>query len=283
VSSSVRLVWSEWIPLREMGTFPAKPGLYRVRRVGFDGVDYIGQTGTTLRIRLGMLRGVFADVMPYRDPHTAAPALWALRHSLGCDFEASTTVVEDSTPRRKGLEAAAIASYRQERSRSPTANFGRMPDGYRMSTHNNRRLVERGRRFRGGPSESMETSHAIGVAPVGALDGDELGPGWCGHAWTDWTPIDGALVPRGAEGLYRIRADSLLYIGEGRILPRLRAHLAKTRKPGRQGEIFGDPSRLLCSYVVGDWLSHQREELETDLIGAYVLSTGSPPGAQYFG
>src|ERR1043166_8492915 len=29
----------------------------------------------TLRARLGMLRGIYGPVMPYRDPHTAGPAL----------------------------------------------------------------------------------------------------------------------------------------------------------------------------------------------------------------
>jgi hypothetical protein len=40
--------------------------------------------------------------------------------------------------------------YRLEAGRSPTANFGRMPAGYRMSTGNNARLVASGRRVRGG-------------------------------------------------------------------------------------------------------------------------------------
>ena len=52
-------------------------GLYRIRRAGRDDLDYIGQTGLRLRDRLAMLRGIYRDKMPYRDPHTVAPALWA--------------------------------------------------------------------------------------------------------------------------------------------------------------------------------------------------------------
>src|SRR5207237_1242306 len=61
---------------------PALPGLYRIRHVGFDGLDYVGQTGAGsmhLRQRMGMLRGVYGDVMHYRDRHAAGP-----QPSFGC-------------------------------------------------------------------------------------------------------------------------------------------------------------------------------------------------------
>ena len=60
---------------------PLLPGLYRIRRMGRDDLLYSGQTGMgtmTLRKRFGILRGVNGEVMPYRDLHTAEPALWAL-------------------------------------------------------------------------------------------------------------------------------------------------------------------------------------------------------------
>src|SRR6478752_5476337 len=49
------------------------PGLYQIRRVGRENLDYIGQTGAgtmTLRRRLAMLAGVYQAHMPYRAPHT---------------------------------------------------------------------------------------------------------------------------------------------------------------------------------------------------------------------
>lgn len=54
------LRWSVWTLLRDASRAPEVPsalGLYRIRRSGFDGLDYIGQTGdgsTTLRKRLAM-------------------------------------------------------------------------------------------------------------------------------------------------------------------------------------------------------------------------------------
>ena len=109
------LRWGGWRPLATASRdpeIPHRPGLYRIRRMGRDDVDYIGQTGMgtmTLRKRLGMLRGVYGKLMPYRDPHTAGPALWALYHQTGVDFEVPAVPVEGSTPWRKGLEALAIA------------------------------------------------------------------------------------------------------------------------------------------------------------------------------
>ena len=57
-----------------------------------------------------------------------------LRHSEGCQFEASTTVFEGYDAQRKGLEALAITLYRYEHGGSPTANVGRIPFGYRGSS-----------------------------------------------------------------------------------------------------------------------------------------------------
>ena len=119
--------------------------------MGRDDLDYIGQTGMgtmTLGKRLGMLRGVYGERMPYCDPHTAGPPLWALWHQTGEDFEVSVVPVEGSTPWRKGLEALATALYRQEHGRSPTFGFGRMPVGYRASSSHSRRRPETGRILR---------------------------------------------------------------------------------------------------------------------------------------
>src|SRR3954452_14368565 len=108
------LVWPAWLPLWEcwLGrTLPNVPGLYRIRRVGRDDLDYIGQTGKggmTLKKRMGMLRGVYGEEMPYRDPHTAGPALWALRHMSQCDFEVSVAEVIGETPSEPELRAVIV-------------------------------------------------------------------------------------------------------------------------------------------------------------------------------
>lgn len=287
------LAWTPWIPLLSAPNdrvIPRSPGLYCIRRVGRTDVDYIGQTGTQLGQRLAMLRGVHAAQMPYRDPHTAAPALWALRHATGCDFEVSVTPVIGSTPWRKGLEALAIGLYRQEHGCSPTVEFGRMPSGYRSSSGNNARLVRLGKRFRGGPAvDLILDSHASGVPPIGPFGDQPQASDWCGHTWSDWALLaEGMrLVPDGV-GLYRIRGDSpqtLLYVGQGLIPARPLAHLAKLRAPvHNQARILAAQTRLECSWVLSDfWLSHHRLELETDLIAAHLWSTGEIPAAQFVG
>jgi len=254
------LNWSAWRPLvgaARDSAIPHAPGLYRIRRVGREDLDYVGQTGRSLRGRLGMLRGIYAEIMPYADPHTAGPALWALHRAVGCEFEALTVSVEGSTPWRKGLEALAIALYRQEHGRSPTVEFGRMPHGYRASSSYNRRLLEAGRVYRGGACEGIEASHAPGIPPVGPLAGDPQGPEWGGHAWSPWVLLSEIRkhAPIGS-GLYRIRGQDpggLLYVGQGGVANRLIAHAGKIRTPGlAQGEIFAAAGTLECSWVVND-------------------------------
>ncbi len=288
------LVWSAWVPLEGCwrgAMIPTLPGLYRIRREGRNDLDYIGQTGSGsmhLRRRLGMLKGVYAAEMPYRDPHTAAPALWALRHATGDAFEVSVCPVEGTTPWRKGLEALAIALHRQEHGRSPTVEFGRVPMGYRPSSQNNARLVAAGMRFRGGPSLDPHTAHEPGVPPAGPLDGDPEGETWCGHVWSPWVE-PGALetLCSGGSGLYRLRGESpsgLLYVGQGLVRPRLAAHLGKMRDPDdAQGRVFASARVSGCSWVMGDLLPHQRLELENDLIAAHLLATGRVPMAQFLG
>lgn len=226
-------------------TIPVEPGLYRIRRAGSAEVDYIGQTGLALRQPLAMLVGVYKPEMPYRDPHTAGPALWAIHHATGCHFEASVCPIEGSGPWRKGWETVAISLYRQEHRHSPTFNFGRMPIGYRMSSGNNVKLVAAGKRFRGGPFDESDASHLGSVPPTGPLTGDPEGQTWGGHTWSAWVTIAEALksLPAGALGLYRISGlpgSGLLYIGEGGVRGRLRQHQAKISTPGHpQGVIFG--------------------------------------------
>lgn len=112
------LQWSDWFPLIGSWRDPHVPdtaGLYRIRRLGLAGLDYIGQTGSgrmTLRRRLAMLSGVYSPNMPYRAPHTAGPALWALRASSCCEFEVSVINLLGADTWRKGMEALALSLYR---------------------------------------------------------------------------------------------------------------------------------------------------------------------------
>ena len=289
--------WLPWQPLQGSSRnlqIPHLPGLYRIRRSGHQTLDYIGQTGTgtaTLRKRLGMLNGVYGKEMPYRAPHTAGPALWALRHRDSIDFEASVmSIIEGDVAWRKGLEALAISLYRQEQGGSPTVNFGRMPAGYRMSSSNDQRLVQAGKRFRGGPTEEHLAQHMPGIVPTGPLDGDPQGADWCGHSWSAWDGLDSALhrLPPKAQGLYRIRGQEdpfILYIGQGVLRARLQAHAKKIHPSGHsQGALFAAAGSLECSWVDNrQWMDHQRLELENDLIASHLLVMDELPTAQFRG
>ena len=285
--------WCDPVPLAEAVrgvSVPVVPGLYRIRRLGVEGWDYIGQTGTgqmNLRRRMAMLRGIYLDEMPYRDPHTAGPALWALLHATGTPFEASFCPVTGDTPWRKSLEAVAIARHRQRHGRSPTVNFGRMPRGYRMSSANNARVVAAGKRFRGGPAQETTDAHLPGHPPVGPLHADPTGARWCGHVWSGWLPLLPeaiAAMPTG-EGLYRIQgcSENIVYVGEGELRIRLAAHAAKLSTSTAQGQALKKAAPLRFSAVAASWFRNQRLELETDLIAACVLATRRPPAAQFIG
>lgn len=163
-----------------------------------------------------------------------------------------------------------------------------MPHGYRMSTSNNAQLVAANKRMRGGLTTEADANHLPGLPPTSALDGDPLASDWCDHSWSPWQslPAPAHLTRSGANGLYRIRqpdASTLLYIGQGLVYARLASHLQKAHHATqRQSSIFTGP--LEYSAVLNDaWHTHQRLELENDLIAAYIFHTGSIPAAQFLG
>ena len=279
------ITWSAWRPLNGSSrdrAIPASPGLYRARNAATGDVVYIGQTGSSLRSRLGMLCTCYSIEMPYRDPHTAAPTLWCLRDRDGIDFEVSTAPFGGGKVERLAREAVAITQHRVDHGRSPVANFGGGVAGYRLSSANNARLVAAGRRFRGGPDPTSEASSSVPVP--GPLDVEATAADWLGLDWSPWVPI-GAVPPRLGVGLYRIRppgAEGLLYVGQGRIDERLRAHHSKRAIPGhRQAVLFsGD---LIVSWVNLDVPRRALLELENDAIASHFLVHGVAPLAQFLG
>jgi hypothetical protein len=109
------LAWSPWVALEGAGrgsAIPTLPGLYRIRSVETGRTLYIGQTGRSLKERMGALKGVYGDVMPYNDPHTAGPALWAHRIEFGETFEVSVAVLEVDKADRMGREARSAEERR---------------------------------------------------------------------------------------------------------------------------------------------------------------------------
>jgi hypothetical protein len=159
---------SEWTPLDadSFSDVPKEPGLYRIRHNNeeYERLEYIGESADTRRRIQSLARGVYADKMPYRDPHTAAPCLWAVRDDVGSALEVSHTTppkAEDEQ-HRKGIEATLLALRRRETSRSPTANFGRIIDGYKQSSYSYNDPAYKSGRLALGEDESNSAS---GVEP----------------------------------------------------------------------------------------------------------------------
>jgi hypothetical protein len=158
------LGWSEWKSLAadSFSEVPKEPGLYRIRHQieDRDHLEYTGESGDTRRRIQSLARGTYAEEMPYRDPHTAAPCIWAVRDDVGSALEVSHTTppkAEDEQ-HRKGIEAALIALHRRETNRSPTANFGRIIDGYRQSSYSYNDPAYKGGRLSSGEEEPNSAS-----------------------------------------------------------------------------------------------------------------------------
>ncbi|SDD68052.1 GIY-YIG nuclease family protein [Natrinema hispanicum] len=274
------LNWSEWLSLdpsdNEIPTISSDPGLYRVRHRYRDGLEYIGETGRSTRGRVDALaRNVYSEEMPFRDPHTAAPCLWAVRDRYGSEFEVSTTtprLAEDDQD-RKGLEAALIAIARREMGQSPTANFGRIIDGYSQSSYRKDGYV-------GGPLEDGETelNAEPGRGPVPWENVDDVtASDWMGLEWSEPYRLADRLEPDLPDaGVYRIwlggETPPLAYIGETS---------AFTGRLRRHEKTFGGEARFAVAMPKGMDAKHKRTEVETDLIGAHYLSHGQSPLAQF--
>lgn len=76
-------------------------------------------------------------------------------------------------------------------------------------------------------------------------------------------------------------ATGFVYIGQGSIRGRLQTHwrnaVIHTRDGSPQQRALTSDGMREYSSVTGPWLSHQRLELETDLIAAHILSSGVVP------
>jgi len=271
--------WSDWTSLSpdndRLSNVPTSAGLYRVRHRRKDGLEYIGETGR-LRGRVRALtRESHREEMPFRDPHTAAPCLWAVRDNAGDGLEISVTTPDraENSQHRKGLEAALIALYRREAGESPTANFGRIIPGYRQSSY-------RSDSIRGGPLEpgESESNTEPGVRSLPWENtADMTTQNWMELNWSEPFRLRDRLdVSPPDTGLYRLwregEAPPLAYIGESSNLP--------SRLYNHENAFGGD---AFASYAARPDLDaqHKRLEIETELIGAHYIAHDQPPTEQF--
>jgi len=278
--------WSPWVPLNGIGrdrAVPDRPGLYRIRSVETGRILYVGQTGRSLRGRLGSLRGVYGDEMPYNDPHTVGPALWAHRIDTGETFEASVAVLEVDNADRMGREALEVTKQRIIDGCSPAYNFGRMPHGWIKSTGNNRRLVEAGKRSRGRRMTDEELAAVApdpSVPPPDRLEGDVRAADWMG---LEWREADRSPPGRSDVGVYRIastRHGPLDYLGQGLIAARGSAHAKSWLTDIAAEGSAGRPDRM-WDWVQLDLGARQLLEVENDLIAGHVHVFTRPPRVQF--
>lgn len=238
---------------------------------------YIGQTGRTLRKRLTELSMYqkTPDLMPYNDPHTAAPSLWAWRDATGLDFECSGTPLPTTMDARmrEVIECYLLWRYRLEYGSSTLCNFGRFHPNYQKSKG-------RSSKFRGGRLPEGTTNPAGGpsLPPLCPL-GSPCSADWMTLNWNEFRALRRPLdIPR-QPGLYRItntENDDVLYIGQSANLrTRLSEHAQKN-----WGETGAAYSYATCSL---DILPHQLKEWENDLIAGYYAKEKRAPLYQFTG
>lgn len=269
--------WSPWTELdpNTLSSAPDLPGLYRVRHQHREGLCYVGESGDIQRRTRTLARRVHDTEMPYRDPHTAAPCLWAIRDANDPGFEISFATPETAVDgqHRKALEAALIASYRLETGESPPANFGRIVPGYQQSSYRNGGV--RGGVLDEGESEAnTEPGH-----PPESWDNFKTvtDRDWMGNNWSEPYRLADRLDADPPDvGLYRIWYEGdtppLAYIGESSNISR---RLYKHETTYGEDALFAYASRPDLD------APHKREEAECDLIGAHYIAHRDPPRSQF--
>ena len=280
------LPWTPWISFNNSLDFkklPTGPGMYRIRAIGKQELFYIGETGRSLRERLNSLRrGTMEDKMPYNDPHTAAPSLWAWRDAERIDFECSAAEVkladdpEEARRLREGLECSLLWRYRLEFGLSTRCNHGRFHPDYVKSS--DRKGAFRGYRLpENTPSNKSGGPSLPPLQPIGS----PFENNWMGLSWSHSNILERANVRKvtPSPGIYRIfdlKTMTLFYIGESRNLQnRLMTHDTKS----------WNGSKPLFSYVQfpHNTPAYQRHEIENDLIGAFYTETRQIPRFQFMG
>ena len=306
------LPWSPWVSFsagrQEFLLIPKEPGLYRIRPTGGNHLMYIGRTGKMLHQKLAGLRQTLrrTDLMPWNDPHTEAPGLWAWRDAESavlsvpgegvrreepddgirgkdgieeaapnlCGYECSAAPLDASPAGLRGMESFLLYRYRQEYGESPLCNFGRFHPRYRRSTNRKENL-------RGGRLAEGQKDNPAGWPSIPPLDpeGNFGERDWMGLEWTPaetLTAETSRQVAPGA-GLFLLTdagTGEILSIGQSTDCAG-RLHALSQRD--------GDGHELRFSYqILGHKvLPHNLRELENDLIGNFFEKYRKVPAFQF--
>jgi hypothetical protein len=271
------LHWSSWVSFEgtksDWSVLPVESGLYRVRQRNANLLAYIGETGRGLRDRLKALRrGSIAEFMPYNDPHTAAPNLWAWRQEKHWGYECSAAVFLDSLAERKAFECFLLWKYRLEKGESTLCNHGRFHKNYVKSS--DRSMGRRGFRI---PNSGINASGGPSHPPL-QLKEHPLDANWMGLGWSKPVPLDIQFTGQisSTPALYKIFSPDkaiVVYIGESKKLrARFAQHCSSFKNIKCQFSFVALPEKTE---------KHQLHELENDLIAAYYAQTSSAPDFQF--
>lgn len=265
------LVWSDWIPLKTnqkvRKIIPPSQGVYRIRSQGYQGIIYIGQTSNLKRRTATLARHSYNTIIPFNDPHTAAPNLWVWRKENGFNYEVSVSTTEISRQNREAFECWLLWQYRLEQGQSTLCNHGRFHKDYKKSRNRNSQI-------RGGKLRVNEERNPSGEQSSKPLHskGKPLSRNWMGLEWSPIKPLtQRENIPR-ASGLYKIILEKdVVYIGETKnLVDRLRSHNRRFKDHQYSLIALDRPS-----------LPHQRNELENDLIGGFYQLCGQAPERQF--
>jgi len=240
---------------------------------------YLGQTGRNLRQRLRQLqRGTFSDgPMPFDDPHTAAPNLWAWRHEGIGDYECSVVELNGDLQFRQVTEDYLLWLARGDAGCSTLCNHGKFHPGYSKSS--NRKGGRVGEKI--NPiSISISQFNKADISPLPYCP-DPLSQNWMTLQWSSPERLISENVKSldSRNGLYKLidgRRTEMIYVGESsKLKNRLTSHI----KP----MLMEWGNEILYSYVylAHDTTAVQRHQLEVDLIGGFYHQFKMPPKRQY--
>ncbi|WP_338452542.1 GIY-YIG nuclease family protein [Niallia oryzisoli] len=269
------ITWTPWLTFNQVmktkKLLPTSPGMYRIKPVGQSHLMYVGQTGRNLRERLtDLIRNTNKEQMPFNDPHTAAPSLWAWKDAEGWEFECSVAIVEMTKENREGLECFLLWKYRVEMGESTFCNHGRFHQDYIKSK-------SRKSGFRGGKLHSKNVKNQTwgnSSTPL-HFQGSPISTDFMGLPWLKFITKEQLSEVPSSKGVYRIKGietNSLLYIGQSKKLKeRLKEH---NRKEWGQEVEFS-------YFILKDATDYHLKEIENDLIGAFYSIDKSVPTYQF--
>ena len=190
----------------------------------------------------------------------------------------------------KGIEAVAIGVYRQRYGASPTCNFRRLPPGYVGSSGNSARFGRRREAVPGEVEAATRTPRHLRRRSRQRLARRPLLP-WVGRDISGvngcrWTIGHSPTKSRACTAFADYSREGLSISVKDAYVPTPYALSTATRPahvPSRQALAFARGERARRTRTTPAATSHQRLELETDLIAAHIVCLGAVPQAQYVG